>query len=129
MDPIADMLTIIRNAQAVKHETVKVPYSNIKFNLAKILEKEGFVEKAETKGSKQKPVIIVTLKYQNSQDPKITALKRVSKPGQRIYVKHYEIKKIKEGYGKAIISTPKGLMTGEDARKAKMGGEYVCEIW
>ncbi|MDX1535211.1 MAG: 30S ribosomal protein S8 [Candidatus Spechtbacterales bacterium] len=128
MDPIADMLTIIRNGQAVGRDTVKISYSNIKFNLAKIFEREGFIQKAEKKGSSQKPVLILTLKYMEDR-PKITALKRVSKPGQRIYKKHNEINKIKGGYGESIISTPKGLMTGEEARKNKVGGEYICEIW
>lgn len=128
-DPIAEMLTIIRNAQAVNKSTVKVLHSNSKFNLAKLLEKEGFIEKAEKKGTKPKQVIIITLKYKEDGKPQITYLKRISKPSQRIYVGYRDIRSVKEGYGSAIISTPAGLATGKDAKKHKLGGEYICEVW
>lgn len=129
MDPIADMLTIIRNAQAAKKETVKVSYSNVKFNLLKILESEGFVGSIERKGLKNKSVIIVTLKYKEGGMPQISSLRRISKTGQRIYISYRDIRKVKSGYGVTIVSTPAGLLTGEDARKKKVGGELIAEVW
>jgi len=129
MDTIADMLTIIRNAQAVKKETVKIPYSKIKFNLAKLLEKEGFIDKVETKGLKQKMSIIITLGYREDGGPRILNLKRLSKPGQRLYVSYRDIKAVRGGYGRVILSTPKGLLTGVEAKENKVGGEYICEVW
>lgn len=135
-DPIADMLNRIRNAQAVLHTTVSIPSSNLKYKIAKILEKEGFIEKVERKGRKTKKIFEITLKYQSSiEDRKqqmssaISGLKRVSKPGQRIYSRIKEIKRVQGGYGISIISTPKGLMTDKEARKKKLGGEIICEIW
>jgi small subunit ribosomal protein S8 len=127
-DPICDMLNRIRNAQAVLRETVEIPFSNLKYEVAKILEKKGFVTKVEKKGRKMKRVIGITLKYDRNQ-PVISGLKKVSRPGQRIYKKAKEIKSVKGGYGMAVISTPKGLMTDREARKKKLGGEIICEIW
>lgn len=128
VDPISDMLTLIRNAQAVSHSTVDVPFSKIKYKIAKILEKEGFIEKATTRGRKKQKTIRVTLKYIENL-PVISGLKRVSRPGQRIYLPYDKIKPVKGGYGLAIISTPKGLMSSKEARRKKLGGEVICEIW
>ena len=128
MDPISDMLTIIRNALAVKKDTVSIPFSNLKYEIAKILQKKEFVEKVEKKGKKVRKNIEITLKYQDGV-PVISGLKRVSKPGQRIYIDSRRIKKVKGGYGISIISTSKGLMTNEEAKKQKVGGEILCEIW
>jgi small subunit ribosomal protein S8 len=128
MDPISDMLTSIKNAQAVFKETVEIPFSNLKYEIAKILEKEKFIEKVEKKGKKTKRIIEITLKYQDKA-PAISGLKRISKPGQRIYLPAKKIKRVKGGYGIAIISTSKGLMTNKEARKKKLGGEVLCEIW
>ena len=128
MDPIADMLTSIRNAQAVLKETVIFPYSEIKFEIAKILKKENFVEKIEKKGRKTRKSIEIKLKYEDKK-PAISSLKRISKPGQRIYTAAGKIRKVRDGYGMAIISTSKGLMTNKEARKQNMGGEILCEIW
>jgi len=131
-DPVADMLNRIRNAQAVLKETVDIPLSNLRYEIAKILEKGGFVAEVEKKGKKTKKVIEITLKY-NEKIPVISGLKRISKPGQRIYKKAKELKPVKGGYGIAIISTSKGggggLMTDKEARKQKLGGEVICEIW
>ena len=127
-DPICDMLNRIRNAQAVLKDTVNIPFSDLKYEIAKILEKQRFVAKIEKKGKKVKRTIEVTLKYDANQ-PVISGLKRVSKPGQRIYKKAKELKPVKGGYGVAVISTPKGLMTDKEARKKKLGGEVICEIW
>ena len=128
MDQIADMLTTIKNALLVKKEEVSVSFSNLKFEIAKILEKSGFVEKAEKKGVKKKKVIEIKLKYENGV-PAISGLKRISKPGQRIYLPVKKIKRSKRGYGIFIVSTPKGLMSDREARKIKVGGEILCEIW
>jgi len=127
-DPIADMLNRIRNAQAVNHPTVDIPFSNLKYEIAKILEKEGFVESVEKKSKKIKKIIEITLKYQN-KTPAILELKRISRSGQRIYKTFKEIRPVKRGYGITIISTSKGLMTDKKARKQKLGGEVICEIW
>ncbi len=130
-DPVADMLNRIRNAQAVLKETVDIPLSNLRYEIAKILEKGGFVAEVEKKGKKTKKVIEITLKY-NEKIPVISGLKRISKPGQRIYKRAKELKPVKGGYGIAIISTSKGgggLMTDKEARKQKLGGEVICEIW
>lgn len=128
MDPIADMLTSIRNAQAVLKETVVIPYSEIKFEIAKILKKENLIEEVEKKGRKTRKSIEIKLKYDN-KEPAISSLKRVSKPGQRIYITAGKIRKIRGGYGLSIISTSKGLMTNKKARKQNLGGEVLCEIW
>lgn len=127
-DPISDMLCAIRNAQAVKHPTVSIPFSNLKYEIAKILEKNGLVEKIVKIGRKTKRFIEITLKYEENL-PVISGLKRISKPGQRIYLPAKKIKKVKGGYGIAIISTSKGLMTDKEAKKQKLGGEIICEIW
>ena len=128
MDPIADMLTLIRNSIAVKHLTVEVPFSKLKYEVIKILEKNGFIEKSEKKGRKTKKTIQITLKYSDNL-PVILGLRKVSKSGQRIYVGSAEIKKVKGGKGISIISTSKGLMIGKEARKQKLGGEIICEVW
>ena len=135
IDPITDMLNRIRNGQAVFKETVLVPFSKVKYEIAKILEKQGFLEKIENKGRKEKKALEITLKYEQDENTKkktcpiILGMKRVSKPGQRIYKRAKELKPIKGGYGIAIISTPEGLMTDKDARRKKLGGEVLCEIW
>lgn len=127
-DPIADMLNRIRNAQAVSHQTVNIPFSNLKYEIAKVLKKHGFIEKAEKKGKKVNKTIEITLKY-DGKTPVISSLKRISKPGQRIYKGSKELRRVRGGYGIAIISTPKGLMTNKEARKQKIGGEVLAEIW
>ena len=128
MDPITDMLNRIRNAQAVLHPKVEIPYSSLKYEIAKILEKKGFIEKALKTGKKEKRFIEITLKYEEKM-PVITGLKRLSKPGQRIYLPAKKIKPVKSGYGLTIISTSQGLMTDQEARRQKLGGEILCEIW
>ncbi len=128
VDPITDMLNRIRNAQAVLHPTVSLPFSNLKYEVAKILAKQGFIEKIEKRGRKTRKLLLLTLKY-DDKAPVITGLKRISKPGRRLYLSTKQIKAVREGYGIAIISTPKGLMTDKEARKKKLGGEILCEIW
>lgn len=127
-DPVADMLNTIKNAQAVNHPTVEVSFSNLKYEIAKILERYGFVSGVEKKGRKNKKLIEIALKYDGSM-PAISGLKKVSKPGQRIYLGSSQIRKVRNGYGIAIISTSKGLMSDREAKKQKRGGEILCEIW
>jgi len=138
MDPISDMLISIKNALAVEHQTVNIPFSNLKYEIAKVLEKQGFVKKVAKIGKKTKKFIEITLKYLPAEalakeggdkNPAISGLKRISKPGQKIYKSFKETKPVKGGYGIAIISTSKGLMTNKEARKQKLGGEVICEIW
>ncbi len=127
-DPISDMLIRIKNAQAVGHPTVDIPYSRIKYQIVLILEREGFIEKVEKKFRRNKRIIKIFLKYEN-QEPKIIEMKRVSKPGRRVYLPYKKIKAPKGGYGVAIISTSQGLMTDKEARKRHLGGEVICEVW
>jgi len=128
IDPIADMLTRIRNAQAVAHQTVVIPFSKLKLKLAEILVKQGLFKKATPQGRKTRKVIEIELKYTKGQ-PVISNIKRISRPGRRIYIKKDEIRLIRQGFGLSIISTPKGLMTDAEARKKGLGGEVICEIW
>jgi small subunit ribosomal protein S8 len=128
-DQIANMLTIIRNALAVKKSVVIVPFSKLKMELAKLLLKNGFIEKVDTEGRKVKKEIKIYLKYNESKMPAISGLKKISKPGQRIYKKYKELKPVKFGQGISIISTSKGLLTNKEAKKQKLGGELICEIW
>ncbi len=126
-DPIADMLTRIRNASLVRKKEVCVPFSKIKLSIAKILVSAGYLESVEEKKD-QKPYILIKLKYNNKQ-PAIGHIARVSKPGLRNYVKSDEIKQVLNGFGISIFSTPKGLMTGQQAKAAKVGGELICEVY
>lgn len=129
MDPIADMLTKIRNALAVKKETLSVFYSKSKMEIAEILVKEKFIKKAEKKGKKNKKVIDVVLAYDKVNNPAISHIARVSRPSQRIYLPFKKIKPVRQGFGLWILSTPKGVLTDKEARKQKVGGEVLCEIW
>lgn len=124
MDPIADMLTIIRNGYMARKMQVEVPYSKFKLEIAKVLEREKFVEKVQ----KSNFHIVITLLYENHQ-PKISKITRVSKLGLRIYIKSQDIKKIKGGKGIIILSTPKGVMTGKEAKMKSLGGEVICQVW
>ena len=126
-DTIADMLTRIRNANSMRYEEVKVPASKIKNEIARILKEEGFI-KDYTINSDEK-VINLTLKYTDKKERVITGLKRISKPGLRVYAKNDEIPKVLNGLGIAIISTSKGIMTDKQARKENIGGEVLAYIW
>lgn len=129
MDSIGNMLTIIRNGQAVKKETVIIPYSRLKMNIARILEREKFIKKLAIKNRKEKKFIEITLSYDKNSIPAITNLKRVSKPSQRIYIPVKKIHSVQFGKGIWILSTPKGILTNKEAKKEKVGGELICEIW
>ena len=133
IDPISDMLTRIRNATRAGHPEVAVPFSNFKKKIAEIMEKKGFVEKVSEKSEGKRNFLKIGLKY--SQDEKgsrgsyIQGLQRVSRQGQRKYISKSGIPVVKSGYGFAIISTSKGLMTDSEARRAGLGGEIICEVW
>lgn len=127
-DPITDMFNQIRNAKSVAKTEVVLPLSNIKYEIAKILAKSNFVTEVKKTTKGKLKVLKIVLKYDDGVSA-ITDMRRVSKPGQRIYAKTSEIKRVKGGYGMSIISTPKGLMTNTEARKAKLGGEVICEVW
>lgn len=126
-DPIADMLTRIRNASMVHKSEVVVPFSKLKMAIAAILVREGYLEKAEQTSDK-KPQIIIALKY-DGRDPLIHSLSRVSKPGHRKYVKSADLNKVLNGFGMAILSTPQGVITDYEAKKQKVGGELICEVY
>ena len=127
-DPIADALTRIRHANLVKHETVSMPASNLKIELVKVLQKEGYVQGYTVEEVDGFKVINVTLKY-TEHAPVITGLKRVSKPGLRVYSKAKNMPRVFDGMGIAVISTSKGLMTEKEARTNKLGGEVLCYVW
>ncbi len=128
-DPIADMLTRIRNASQVKHETVDVPASNIKKELARILLEEGFVRGYDVIEDGKQGIIRIQLKYSAEGERVIQGLKRISKPGMRVYAASEDLPKVLSGLGVAIISTSNGIMTDREARKAKVGGEVICYVW
>ena len=128
-DPIADMLTRIRNANTAYHETVLVPASTIKIEIAKILEKEGYIKGFEVSESASREVISIRMKYGGSKERAIMGLKRISKPGLRVYAKIDEVPRVLGGLGIAILSTSKGLLTDSIARKERIGGEVLCFVW
>jgi len=133
LDPIAEMLTRIKNAQRAGKKDVLVKASNLKLAIAKILEKENFVENVSKEKTEVFENIRIGLKYNRLSNtkkiPAINDIKRVSREGQRIYTSNKEIKSVKNRFGIAIISTSKGVMTGEEARKNGLGGEYICQVW
>ncbi|NLN48522.1 MAG: 30S ribosomal protein S8 [Clostridiales bacterium] len=128
-DPIADMLTRIRNANTVKHQTVDIPLSNIKKAMADILAEEGYIRSYEIIDDGKQGIIRVTLKYTANKGKVITGLKRISKPGLRVYAKKDEVPKVLGGLGIAILSTSSGIMTDKNARNGGLGGEVLCYIW
>jgi|SRR3989344_1487517 len=127
-DPITDMLNQIRNAQAVSKTEVLLPFSKLKNEIAMILAKEGFVADVKKVVKGKSKILKIILKYEEGL-PAIEGAKRVSKPGQRIYSGFYDIKKVQGGFGISVISTSKGLMTNVEAKKAKLGGEVLLEVW
>ena len=123
-DPIADLLTRIRNADSAHHQSINVPYSTMKKNILKVMKKYKFIENYEINQDNKHKTIDITLK----EDREKITLKRISKPGQRIYIKSKDLKIIKSGLGISILSTPKGLMSNIEARKENLGGEIICQI-
>ena len=128
-DTIADMLTRIRNANSMGYEEVTVPASKLKVELARILKEEGFIKEYKVVSEDVQKNILLTLKYGNKKEKVITGLKRISKPGLRVYAKSNEIPKVLNGLGIAIISTSKGIMTDKEARKQNLGGEVLAYVW
>ncbi len=128
IDPIADMLTRIRNAIMASHENVLVPSSKIKLSIVKILKEEGFIDHYEVLKGKPQPMIKINLKYTGDQ-PAIVGLERVSKSSLRVYVERHEIPHVYGGLGIAILSTSKGIMTGQEAWRQHLGGEILCYVW
>ena len=128
-DPIADMLTRIRNANQMRYKEVEVPASKIKVEIARILKEEGFISEYKVKKSNVQDVLVLNLKYGENKERVITGLKRISKPGLRVYVKAEDVPRVLNGLGIAIISTSKGLMKDKDAREQSLGGEVLAYIW
>jgi small subunit ribosomal protein S8 len=128
-DPIADMLTRLRNANMARHLTVDIPHSNLKERIAHILKDEGFVRDVQVVREGPKATIRVDLKYNQARRPVMTHLKRISKPGLRIYTGKDRIPRVLGGMGLVILSTPRGVITGQHARRLGVGGEVLCEIW
>ncbi len=126
-DPISDLLTRIRNARAAKHRYVDIPLSKLRVNIIKVLKEQGFIEQFLV--NEEKRVARVFLKYSTGRVPVLEGLRRISTPGLRRYVGHQDIPRILGGMGIAILSTPKGVLEGECARKMKLGGELLCTIW
>ena len=128
-DPIADMLTRIRNASAARHKELSLPSSRVKRDIARILTEEGFIEAYETQANGVQDVLTLRLKYVEGRTPVVTGLKRISKPGLRVYARKTEIPRVLGGLGLAILSTSHGIMTGSEARKQNLGGEVLCYVW
>jgi small subunit ribosomal protein S8 len=128
-DPISDMLSRIRNAQMVKQKTTNLPYSKIKLDIAEILIKEGFLESVNKLGRKTTRTLELVLKYEENGSPRISEIKRISKPSQRVYAPYKELHPLQGGLGRMILSTPLGLLTDREAKKKKVGGEILMEIW
>lgn len=128
-DPIADMLTRIRNAGMIGIRQVVMPSSKMKIGIAKILQDEGFIESHSVGDESPQPSLVLTLKYTGQRKPVITGLERVSKPGRRVYVGYRDVPWVRSGLGINILSTPKGLLTGRQAHRQQVGGEVVCNVW
>ncbi|MEW6189814.1 MAG: 30S ribosomal protein S8 [Actinomycetota bacterium] len=128
-DPIADMLTRIRNANIAYHEVVEMPASKVKIEIAEILKKEGYIKEYEVAKDNSHNVLRIKMRYGPNRERPITGIKRISKPGLRVYAKKDEIPRVLGGLGIAIISTPKGLMTDKQAKKEGVGGEVICYVW
>ncbi len=128
-DPISDMLIRIKNALMARHKTVEIPASKMKIEIARILKEEGYIEDYEVIETYPQNRIKIVLKYDENKRPVIRGVKRVSKPGRRIYKGYKDLPKVLDGLGIAIISTSQGIMTDFEARKRKIGGEVICEIW
>lgn len=128
-DPVADLLTRVRNANMVNHEKVEIPASKVKKAIADIFKTEGYIKDCEFIDDGKQGIIRIYLKYGTNKEKVISGLKRISKPGLRVYAKKDEIPRVLGGLGTAVISTSKGIMTDKDARKQGLGGEVVCYIW
>ena len=128
-DPISDMLTRIRNAGTARHAQAVSPSSKKKLAIAKVLEEEGFLGEVRVDPRDGHPMLVMTVRYDEDGDPLIDGIKRVSKPGRRVYVNAREVPKIRNGLGISVISTSKGILSDRGARESSVGGEVVCEVW
>ena len=128
-DPIADMLTRIRNGSTARHSTVEIPASRMKAEIARLMTEQGYIAGYDTKQGEHGQIIVVELKYGKNRERVISGIKRVSKPGRRVYAKKETLPKVLGGLGTAIISTSRGLVTSAEARKLGLGGEVICFIW
>ena len=128
-DPVADLLTRIRNGVSARQQKLDVPASKLKMEIARILKEEGYISNFKATEENGRKVLRVYLKYSSSNDAAITNLARISRPGCRVYVGHTEIPRVLGGLGINILTTPKGVMTGRQARKSGIGGEILCEVW
>ena len=128
-DPVADFLTRVRNSIQARHPKVDVPASKLKLELARVLKEEGFITNFKPMEEEGHKFVRMFLKYSNSNEPVITDLTRISRPGCRVYVGRYEIPRVLGGLGINILTTPKGVMTGREARRQGLGGEVLCEVW
>ncbi len=128
-DPLADMLTRIRNASTARHEKVDIPASKLKLELARILKEEGYIKNYKLSKDDKQGTIRVFLKYEENKRPVIEGIRRVSKPGRRVYAGNEEIPRMLGGLGISIVSTSRGLMTDQQARQQKVGGEILCSVW
>jgi small subunit ribosomal protein S8 len=128
-DPIADMLARIRNAGMAKHPELVLPASNTKLAIARVLVEAGFLEDVRVEAREGRATLVVRLRYDDDGRPLVDGLKRVSRPGRRVYVGHEKIPRVREGLGVAVISTSKGILSDRAAREASIGGELLCEVW
>jgi small subunit ribosomal protein S8 len=128
-DPIADMLTRIRNASMARHDRTEMPYSRLKEHVARVLKSEGFVDDVRVSDGEGPKQLTVVLRYGRDKESALDGIRRVSTPGRRVYVRHDRIPRVLSGMGVSILSTSHGVMTDKDARKQKVGGELLCEVW
>jgi small subunit ribosomal protein S8 len=128
-DPVADMLTRVRNAINARHQKVDIPASKLKLEIARILKEEGYISNFKATEEESHKVLRIYLKYGNNNEAAISNVQRVSRPGCRVYVRRTEIPRVLGGLGINILTTPKGVMTGRNARKEGLGGELLCEVW
>ncbi len=128
-DPIADMLTRINNAVAVRKRYVVVPASKLKVEIARVLKAEGFIDHYDLTKDRPQPMLRIQLKYTKNNEPILTGVRRISKPGRRVYTKRQDIPLVLSGLGIAVLSTPRGVMTGKKAHRLGLGGEVLCYVW
>jgi small subunit ribosomal protein S8 len=128
-DPIADMLSRIRNAALARHDRVEMPHSNLKQHVAEVLKSEGFVDDVRVSDGNGRRLLTLVLRYGRDRTSAIDGIKRVSAPGRRVYVRHDLIPRVRSGMGVSILSTSRGVMTDKEARKQRVGGELLCEVW
>ncbi|MGO8993674.1 MAG: 30S ribosomal protein S8 [Polyangiaceae bacterium] len=128
-DPIADMLTRIRNAALARHERAEMPHSNLKEHLAGVLKGEGFIDDVRVSDGEGPKTLTLVLRYGRDRQSAIDGVRRISAPGRRVYVRHDRIPRVRSGMGVSILSTSRGVMTDKEARRQRVGGELLCEIW